>query len=117
PALIPRDSRLRARAGALRVPVVAARTWIHGCHQQEACREGGGATGAGDRDHTRLERVTQGLEGRAAELREFVEEPHTTAREADLSGTHVRAAAHEPGVGDRVVWRAERPPVQQWRIA
>ena len=119
----PADAPLVARhqaggAGALAegVAVVAARAGVHRAHQHETGREGDAALGAADGDDLILQRLAQHFQQRVAELRQLIEEEDAAVAEADLARLGKMPAAHQPGVGDGVVGRAERALPDQRRI-
>ncbi len=68
---------------------------------------------AGDCDRSVLERLPQGLEGRAVELRELVQEEDAPMRERRFAGTRTGASADDRSRRRRVVGGAERRPVDE----
>jgi hypothetical protein len=51
--------------------------------------------GAGDADPTGFERLPQGLQGGAVELRQFVEKQHALMRQRDLARARPQPAADQ----------------------
>jgi hypothetical protein len=70
------------------------------------------ALNAGDGDEAVLEGLAQGLESRAVELAELVEEENAAVCEARLAGARARTAAHDRRCRGRVVRRAKRRSVE-----
>ena len=93
------------RAACVAVP---ARARVRRGDEHEAGREDHHLLAADDRHVAVLERLAQGLEARARELRELVEEQHAVMRERRLAGLGRAGAADEPRGRDGVVRRAER---------
>src|SRR5262249_9119762 len=79
-----------------RITREAAWTGVGRGDQREPRRERDRAAGPGDDDRTVLERLAEGLDGVAAELRELIQEQHPAVGEAGLARTQDgRAAAEE----------------------
>ena len=70
---------------------------------------------AADGDDLVLQRLAQHLQHVLAELGQLVQEEHAAVRQADLARPRPVPAAHQPGVGDGVVRRAEGPLADQRR--
>ncbi len=96
-----------AQAGAAGVAQEAARARVHGGDQLELGRVVDGAARPGEDHVPLLERLAQGLEDVAPELGQLVEEEHAAVGERDLSGARRGGPAHQAGVRDGVVRRAE----------
>jgi hypothetical protein len=75
------------------------------------------AVGAGDADTAGFERLPQGLQGGAAELRQLVEKQDALMRQADFAGPRPRRTADQGRQGSRMMRVAERPLAQQPAIA
>ena len=101
--------RSRALTGPPRIATVATWAGIERRHEHEVGGEAGGGPRAADRDRAFLERLPHHLQRAPLKLREFVEKQHAVVRQRDFSGHRNRAAADEPGFGDRVVGGAKRP--------
>ena len=106
---------LAAAALSLLAAVEAARAGVHAGHQHEAGLVLRLAADAGHRYHTIFERLAQGFEGIAAELRQLVQEQHAVVGQADLAGACVGASADEAGHRRAVVGHTEGPGGHQPR--
>ena len=84
-----------AGAGAGGVGEVAAAAGVGGGDQHEAAGIADVGVGAGDHDVAGLDRLAQGLEHGARELRQLVEEEDAVVGEADLAGLRAAAAADD----------------------
>ncbi len=107
---IPLHDDRTARARVVRIAEPAARTGIHRRCQHEARWIREAHCGARDRYDAVLHRLAQHLEHVLAELGQLVQKQHAAVREADFARPRIRPAPDQPGVGDRVMRRAERPP-------
>jgi hypothetical protein len=92
---------------------VAAGAGIHRRHQRERGGELDGGAGARYANDAFFQRLAQGLQRAAPELRQLVEEQHAVVGERDVAGPGVAAAAHQGGIRRRVVRRTEGPVDQQ----
>ena len=85
-----------------------ARTGIHRGDELEARREIMSARGTGNGDVARFEWFTQGLQGRARELGQFIEKKHAMMCQRDLARPWWGTAAHQRHRRSRVVRTADR---------
>ena len=95
PVAIGGDPGGRARTVEARISAGAAGAEVHRADEAEVGREVCTTACSHDRDNTILERLPQGLEHRARELGELVEEEHSAMREADLAGPGDRTASDD----------------------
>ncbi len=86
---------------------------VHRRHQLDARGEGDVRVGARDGDPARLDRLAQGVEHRAAEFGELVEEQYAEVGQADLAWPHAQAATGERRHRGRMVRAAERARADQ----
>ena len=99
----PGRRRAAARPGRT---TLATGARIHGRHQQEAGRTGGGGPGTAQPDDTLLERLAQGVEHGGREFAELVEEERPAVGQAHLARPQdapppIRATADRPWCGAR----------------
>lgn len=111
------DGRVIAAAAVAGVAEIAAGAWVHGSHQHEPAGEIHAAGGAGYGDNPAFERLAQGFECATRKLRQLIEEQHAVVRQGYFTGGDIRAATHQPYVGNRVVRGAIRSGAQQATIA
>jgi hypothetical protein len=86
-----------------RIAEEAARARIHRRHQHDAGGKSKRSFHARDGDFQILERLAQHLQHVFAKFGQFVEEEHTMMGQADLARPRQRAAANQPGVGNRMM--------------
>lgn len=77
---------LIGRAAAAGAALEAAGAGVHGGHQLEAGGKVGLLGGAGDLDAPGLQRLAQRLQGRAGELRKFIQKQHAVVGAGDGAG-------------------------------
>jgi hypothetical protein len=107
------DRRRAARTLAQLRAGPAARARVGRGDEQEAAREPQGRRRAPDDHLALLERLAQGLDRRALELGQLVEEQHAAVGQRDLAGPRHAAAAEQRRRRHRVVRAAERPLVDE----
>ena len=106
--LVAGQGRRAAHAFLARMGHITAGAGVHRPHQHKAGRVGDGAGDAGDGDGFVLQGLAQGFQQGVAEFGQLVQKEDAAVAQGDFAGTEHPAAAHQPGVGDGVVGRAER---------
>ncbi len=118
-AAIARDLVGRAATLAGRMAEPAAGTGIHRRDELEAGGKFGAPGGAADVDLPALQRLAQGFEHAALELRKLVEKQRAVMRQRDFAGARAATATDQGRCRGRVMRRTERPlrPVLQSETA
>lgn len=75
--------------------MVAAGAGVHGGHEHEVARNGGGVFCAADGDLPVFERLAHGFEGSSREFGQLVEKEHSVVGQADFARLKVSASADE----------------------
>src|SRR5207247_4126227 len=93
-----------------------ARAQIHRADELKPGREPHAAGRARDDELAVLERLAQRFERRTLELRQLVEQQHSSMRQAGLAGPQSRPAADDRRCRRAVMRRAKRRVADQWMV-
>ena len=110
---VPGDRLRRADAVPGRVAEVPAGARVHRRDEHRGAGVGDRSPHAGDGDPAVFDGLAQDLHRGAREFRQLVQKQHAVVRERDFAGARDAAAPGQPGGGNGVVRRAERPRADQ----
>ncbi len=98
------------------IAIEAAGAGVHGPHQREVGREGERPRRPGDHHLVILHRLAEHFERAPVELGQLVQEQDPAMGQTDLPRLRPASPAHQAGVADGVMRRAERPMAHQGRL-
>ena len=106
---IPLNHRRRADTLPRFIVEIPTRTGIHRRRQHKPRRKAQTHRRPRNRHMPVLQRLSQHLQHIPRKLRQLIQKKQTIVRQRNLARPRHHASANQPGVGNRMVWRPERP--------